>query len=77
MDFQKGMKVLLVRGWQVAEANIGYAAVSLGVDGQGPNGESAMIPGPAFVLSKQHCRELAQSLLEMAEKLDQAPDRRQ
>lgn len=59
----------LVRGWQVGRG-MGFAILTLGVDLQGPNGETGIGPSPNYLLSAEHCRELAGMLLATAETIE-------
>ncbi|MFC3421143.1 hypothetical protein ACFSTI_20820 [Rhizorhabdus histidinilytica] len=58
----------LVRGWQL-NRGMGFAILTFGVDAQGPNGETGIVPSPNFLLSEEYCRQLAQQLVEQADRL--------
>ncbi|MFC0305166.1 hypothetical protein [Rhizorhabdus histidinilytica] len=48
---------------------MGFAILTFGVDAQGPNGETGIVPSPNFLLSEEYCRQLAQQLVEQADRL--------
>ncbi|CAM5513256.1 hypothetical protein ACFSUK_28780 [Sphingobium scionense] len=63
------LKAMLVRGWQLNTA-MGMGYILFGVDAEGDDGSTGVKPlESALLLKEQHCRDLAEQLVQLADRL--------
>lgn len=62
----------LMTGYELRRAEVGMAVLVPGVQRDGPNGVPIAVGLGGFLLSGSLCRELAHSLLEMAERIERS-----